>query len=144
MVSQFEILCAATKRLAPAEPNVYRCGTSPKDGNSRSEPPAVAGGHVRQAHPLPQVVLTWSWENSLEPPDNKRDWRVGTNQTDTVSSTRDCTVAWKLVGFSGRATSTGQGAWRSTRSTFEPKSARIPKPAPCAPMLIKSISFFSA
>src|SRR5262245_39154461 len=44
----------------------------------------------------------------------------------------------------GRATSTGQGAWRNTRSTFEPNNARIPKPAPCAPTLIRSISFCSA
>jgi hypothetical protein len=46
-------------------------GRTPKDKSSWSEPPAVAGGHVRQAHPLPQVVLTRSRENSMGPADYK-------------------------------------------------------------------------
>jgi copper chaperone NosL len=48
------------------------------------------------------------------------------------------------AGLSGRATSTGQGACLSTRSVFEPNRARIAKPAPCAPMQIRSILFSSA
>src|SRR5215831_9764400 len=39
-------------------------------------------------------------------------------------------LVFDIAGFRGRVTNTGQGAWRRTRSTFDPKSVRIPNPAP--------------
>jgi hypothetical protein len=35
-----------------------------------------------------------------------------------------------VAGLSGRAINTGHGAWRNTRSVFDPNRARIEKPAP--------------
>src|ERR1051325_11084369 len=50
---------------------------------------------------------------------------------DATAATWDCLSArCGIPGFSGLVTSTGQGAWRSTRSTFEPNNVRMPKPAP--------------